>query len=428
MSLFRLLARTGLAFLLFAPATHLMAQAPPPTDPKAACAADEKSSACLSSLLAAIQQLQQRVHEMEDKQAAATAAPAAQAAVDSPMPDMPMPTESVGTPKLQIHGFSHVTASTIDHQATVIPPPTGQLISNRTTFTLGNVDLYITSKLSEKWSMLAEVNFEADDTNNFAIDMERLLVQYKPSDLLQLSVGRFHTEYGYYNTAFHHGSWFETAISRPLLFQFEDSGGILPAHNVGVSAIGLVPSGGWGLHYIAEVGNGVPHDGTVQSHLDNNNGKATNLGFYIKPQWASGLRAGFAWYQEHVTTPSLAASVKENDFIAHVVYITPKFEFLNEGALVRHKDDLTGHIYNTPGFYTQISRAWGKYRPYFRYQYINSPTHEPLNNGINLYAGPSAGLRIDVSDFVALKVQYDHTTRRSLPSTNTLATQISFTF
>src|SRR5207247_10157642 len=48
----------------------------------------------------------------------------------------------------------------------------------------------------------------------------------------------------------------QTTIDRPFIFAFEDEGGILPVHNVGLSASGQIPSGRLGLRYIAEIGNG----------------------------------------------------------------------------------------------------------------------------------------------------------------------------
>lgn len=84
--------------------------------------------------------------------------------------------------------------------------------------------------------MLSELTFESGDDNNIGVDLERALLIYSPNDRLQLGVGRAHTSIGYYNTAYHHGNWFETAAVRPFLFRYEDDGGILPVHNVGLTA------------------------------------------------------------------------------------------------------------------------------------------------------------------------------------------------
>ena len=135
-----------------------------------------------------------------------------------------------------------------------------------TSFSLGQLDLFVTSDISEKFKFLSEIVFEGGPDNlygvvsgvenSFSVDVERYLLQYSQSDYFNLSAGRFHTAIGYYNTAYHHSTWLQTTTGRPFLYAFEDEGGILPIHLVGVSASGQIPSGGLRLHYVAEVGNG----------------------------------------------------------------------------------------------------------------------------------------------------------------------------
>src|SRR5207245_1166002 len=133
-----------------------------------------------------------------------------------------------------------------------------------TSFTLGQLNLFVTSDISERFKVLSEIIFEGGpdniygvttgQRNTFGVDVERFLVEYSHNDYFKLAAGRWHTAIGYYNTAYHHSTWFQTAADRPFLFAFEDRGGILPIHSVGASASGLIPSGRLGLHYVAEVG------------------------------------------------------------------------------------------------------------------------------------------------------------------------------
>jgi hypothetical protein len=51
----------------------------------------------------------------------------------------------------------------------------------------------------------------------------------------------------------HHGTWFQTTIDRPHIFEFEDSERPLPIHSIGIAAMGKIPSGSLGLHWLAEV-------------------------------------------------------------------------------------------------------------------------------------------------------------------------------
>ena len=114
-------------------------------------------------------------------------------------------------------------------------------------FSLGQLDLFLTSSLTEHLNILTEVVFRAGTDNRYVVNAERLLLHYSPSPYLAVSVGRYHTAIGFYNTAYHHGSWFETAVTRPTIFAYR--GGLIPIHDIGVMATGRVPSGRLGLSY-----------------------------------------------------------------------------------------------------------------------------------------------------------------------------------
>jgi hypothetical protein len=311
-----------------------------------------------------------------------------------------------------------------------------------TSFSLGQLDLFVTSDVSDKFRFLGEIVFEGGpdkiygttegQTNTFGIDVERYLLQYSHNDYFNLSAGRGHTAIGYYNTAYHHSSWLQTTTGRPFLYEFEDRGGILPDHMVGVSLSGQIPSGSLGLHYVAEVGNGrasrTPLDEEpVQNEIDDQNHKAYNLAAFVRPEALRGFQAGFSFYRD-VLAPANSPRIGETILAAHAVLIRPKFEWLNEALLDRHTLFGTSSVFNTPGFYTQMSRQWASYRPYFRYQYMNVASNEPVFPDVALRYGPTAGLRFDASESVALKFQYDYTFLRNQPGVNGLTLQLGFTF
>jgi len=309
-------------------------------------------------------------------------------------------------------------------------------------FSLGQLNLFVTSDISEKFKFLGEIVFESGPDNfynvpggrrnEFAVDVERYLVQYSYNDYFNLAVGRYHTAIGFYNTAYHHSTWFQTTTGRPLLFQFEDSGGILPIHNVGLSASGRIPSGSLGLHYVAEIGNGRASrsplsDEPVQNEVDENNRKAFNLALFARPESVRGLQIGFSGYHDKLI-PLGMPRVDETILAAHAVYMVPKFEWLNEVVLVRHSPEGSSRVFNTPGFYTQIAKRFGSYQPYFRYQYINASDQEPIFPDVGRMDGPSVGVRYDASESVALKLQYDYNIARHFSANNALSLQLGFTF
>ena len=311
-----------------------------------------------------------------------------------------------------------------------------------TSFSLGQLDLFVTSDVSEKFKFLSEIVFEAGPNdfygvtngseNTFGVDVERYLLQYSYNDYFRLSAGRGHTAIGYYNTAYHHSTWLQTTTGRPFLFNFEDEGGILPIHIVGATASGLVPSGSLGLHYVAELGNGRESrnplvEEPVQNEVDDVNHKAFNLAVFARPEAISGLQTGFSIYRD-VLAPANAPRIGETILAAHAVLIRPKYEWLNEALLDRHASVGTSNSFNTPGFYSQVSRQLAAYRPYFRYQYVNVARNEPVFPDVGLRHGPSLGLRFDASESVALKLQYDRTFLRNQPAINGLTLQAGFTF
>src|SRR5205807_5260083 len=177
-------------------------------------------------------------------------------------------------PRLQLRGYGDVGWNTSDQKGST------------NSFALGQFNLFITSRLTDRASFLSETVIEADEGNNqFGIDLERLELIYAVNDRLNLQFGRYHTGIGFYSTSYHHSALMQTTLGRPFLFDFEDHGGIVPVHSVGMSATGIL-SNKLGLHYIAEIGNGRnPRSDVnpVQNITDDNNGKAFNLGCVVRP-------------------------------------------------------------------------------------------------------------------------------------------------
>ena len=279
-----------------------------------------------------------------------------------------------------------------------------------TSFSLGQTNLFITSNLSDQVRFMTELVFEVHSDNQFQTDLERILLEASLNDYLKLSGGRYHTAIGYYNTAYHHSTWFQTATERPYIFQYEDEGGILPIHMVGIQASGRIPSGNLGLHYIVEVGNGRTSDPAaepVQNYVDENGHKAFNVAVFSRPDAIPGLQTGFSIYRD-VLVPPDSQKITETITDAYAVLTRPRFEWLNEALLIRHTR-AGEHTYDTPALYSQISQRFGIYRPYLRYQYVNASSQEPVFPQVGLRTGPSVGIRADATESVALKLQYDYT-------------------
>ena len=433
-------------------------------------AASSTDQQTIQKLLQRIDALESRVAKLEaERQSAlpkaaptgassATPAPASTASSAAASPDASPQTETeaeqqapermdISKTLLRIRGFGDVNLhGDTGKNPTAMPPFQKR---DTTSFTLGQLNLFVTSDISDKFKFLSEIVFEAGPDNiyghtrgtynSFGVDIERMLVQYSYNDYFNLTAGRWHTDIGYYNNAYHHSTWLQTTTERPFLYAFEDQGGILPIHTVGVSASGQIPSGKLGLHYVAEVGNGRESrdplsQEPVQNIVDEQNHKAYNLAIFARPEAVQGLQTGFSVYRDLLnpitSAPPNGSSIQETILAAHAVYTRPSFEWLNEVLLVRH-DEEGGRILQMPGFYSQISKRFGSYRPYFRYQYLNANGQDKIFPDVGHREGPSVGIRYDASEFVALKFQYDYNRVRSPlldQSAHGLTTQLAFTF
>jgi len=414
-------------------------EAPPASDSQAIKELLERVAE-LEAKVKKMDQLEARVRQLEaEKQPTATAgsAPvpgqttAAPGKDTEPQEEPPVPERmDVSKTLLRMRGFGDINLHGDNRKG------------DTTSFTLGQLNLFVTSDISERFKFLSEIIFEGGpdniygvtrgQNNTFSVDVERYLVEYSQSDYFKLAAGRWHTAIGYYNTAYHHSTWFQTAADRPFLFAFEDRGGILPIHSVGISASGLIPSGRLGLHYVTEVGNGRASRSAltqepVQNVIDDQNHKAYNLALFARPEVVPGLQVGFSAYRD-LLSPINLPRIDETILAAHAVFVRPSFEWLNEALVVRHAPFGSARAFRTPGFYTQVSKKFRSYRPYFRYQYVNASNAEPVFPDIKLRQGPSVGVRFDASESVALKLQYDYTALRQQPAVSALAMQIGFTF
>jgi len=299
-------------------------------------------------------------------------------------------------------------------------------------FYTGDFDLFLTSKISEKASVLAEVIIGEGDAQRFDIELARALLKYDYNDHLRLSIGRYHTAIGYYNTAFHSGKWLQTTVDRPLVMEFAGDGGLLPTQALGLSVTGQIPSGKLGLNYIAEYGSSDTvrpdlDDGTV---VDENNGNHVNLGLFLHPESVPGLQIGGSYYHDRISDFLKGPSVRLAQTVinGHLVYAAHSFEILNEAFLIRNAYEQGGPISNMPAFYSQFSRRFGKVRPFFRYQYVNTNIKSSYHSDVLLRHGPSFGARYDFNESIAFKTQLDHTIRKGSPDVDGLQMQVSFAF
>ena len=328
--------------------------------------------------------------------------------------------QSLG-PQFRVHLFGDVKFSAIDS------------LGARNGFSLGQFDLFGRSQLSDKLSVLTEATLTALPRNSYSARLERLLLTYSPNDYLSASAGRYHASIGYYNTAYHHGSWFQTAIGRPMVFALDGDIGILPAHTLGISATGDIPSGALGLRYVAEVGSGRAGQSSAatapQPALADNNTPSFNLGLSLRPDRVDGLQIGASLYRDRLTLQDTSKrSIDELIGGAHALYKTDAVELLGEWLAIRHQSRDGAPANVSRGWYAQASRRFRAVRPYVRYDYVDVAPANQIFAFLGRRSGPTGGMRFDFDALAAFKLQVSHLEQTTRATLNRVDAQISFMF
>jgi hypothetical protein len=151
-----------------------------------------------------------------------------------------------------------------------------QLEDRKAAVAIGPLGFQVTAHLAEGLVGRTEFVMSYQDGET-VLDVERAYLEYR-TDHWTVAAGRTHAELGYWNNAFHHGRWLQLTINRPHVLRFEDEGGVLQVHSVGVSASYGPGRGSRGLEVAVGVGNG--HGRTldlVQTESDNNRAKSVLL-------------------------------------------------------------------------------------------------------------------------------------------------------
>ncbi len=343
-------------------------------------------------------------------------------------------------------------------------------ISPEPAFATGVFDMLFNAELHETILATSEVTFAYDPAAPVAA-LERLHIRWKPSKHFFLEVGRFHTDIGYWNVAYHHGKWLQLPIERPR--QIALHGGLLPAHMIGAQAGAGLPVGDGAINLVVSTGsardpagNPATHGGghhattitpvnTVHAKLSADDIFGKDLHFGVSGVYARIPGEGPA------TRPVMPDHAFDeyvgNVFLAHVGL---PFTFIAEGYQILHQvprgdvlssarggSSLAGGKWRTYGAFALAGYTIGIVTPYLKGEYITTTTKalvgDPLYNpervpvhaptyALDLLEG-TAGTRIDVSTWSALKLEYRITSGQatnfaapSYPIAHTAAASWSF--
>ncbi len=314
-----------------------------------------------------------------------------------------------------IRGFADVDFGTTDDRA------------SGDGFSLGQFVLHMAAPLGRKVSFFAETSF-TPRSNAFSVELERLSVRYDVDDRLKISMGRYHTPINYWNTAFHHGLWLQTTIRRPEMIQF---GGVFqPVHFVGLLAEGLVSSPTLGLSYNVGVGNGRGAlIGRAGDAGDVNRNRAWLGKLYVRPARLYGLEAGGAVYHDLITAAG-TPEVREVISSAYIALSRETPEIIAEFTNVNHRDPVADRAYTSRAFYVQAAYrppSLAQWKPYYRFERMFGVDGEPVFGNVDLTIS-TAGVRYELTDVVAVKLEYRNSRRLDTPRSNGVFVQVAFVF
>ena len=326
------------------------------------------------------------------------------AAPPAPPPAEPQPSDALSEPRLVITGMG-----SFNGVADLIQRD--RAFDERAGAVFGNVDLFFLSHLSEEASFLAELVFEVNEnTGELVFDFERVYLSVDVAPWLQLDIGRGHLATSMWNRRFHHGDWLQTPAKRPPYYEFEDGGGLVPAHYVGVDAHGDIDVPGVRLTYSATLANG--RGFTVDKVLlggDVDLAKLAGGALWASPSFVPGLSVGVnGWLDFLPSDDPRARPANSAEVIAgaSAAYVASPVELLAEVSVIGHQFGAAPTSL-TVGGYAQLGWAFGSLKPYYRLDFVRAPP------GGDRYFGDedqdtlnhTLGCRWDVQTFVALKIE-----------------------
>lgn len=312
-------------------------------------------------------------------------------------------------------------------------------------FTLGGLDLYAAHEIGDRIDVLAELVFEAP-AGSIIVDLERAEVGYAVyGDFLNVRMGRYHNPMGRYSATYHHGRQLESAIGRPLILEFEDAGGLVPAHIVGLWARGIWTGDHGALKYNAGLANGEKLDIDnsellINMSSDDNRNKAVLGSLTFEPAGPlEGLGVGVSFYKSKVdgyTTAGGTTSVLHVDqFITGVnaYYIRGPAELMWEHyALADRNLTASGRPRATAvGYFIQASYEVRRIlRPYARFEEVRpkDDAYAAALVGTAPIKRATYGLRYNLSIASAIKAEGIYESRGSVKDVPSFGLQWTYAF
>ncbi|MDF1876531.1 hypothetical protein JHD47_01705 [Sulfurimonas sp. SAG-AH-194-L11] len=243
-------------------------------------------------------------------------------------------------------------------------------------FTTGSLDFYFTKNLSDRIYILIDLVFETTG-DSFIVDLERLKIMYDVNEYLTITSGKFHTPYGYWNTGFHHGLQIQTSILRPKFIAFEDRGGILPSHSVGMMSEGSVGDFDYNFYVTAGMHIQETNDNNITAgQISTSDGQSQDGNTLVGATCAYNfdtIKVGLHTFTQTVNTLNNQSS-DVNMGGGFLVIEENNLEFYSEAYIfVNHNNTNTStdEYLFSEAYYAQIAYDFDGIKPYIRVEYTH---------------------------------------------------------
>jgi hypothetical protein len=278
-------------------------------------------------------------------------------------------------------------------------------------FSIETLGVRLLGQLSPSLDALGELAFENKGEGPLA-DVEQLAIRWRSSSGM-LDVGRFHTDIGYWNTAYHHGRWLQMTVERPHVVRFEDDGGLVPVHWVGGSyTLGKKDSP---IAAVFAVGNGrgnIVDDVRVGSDTNEAKGVLSKVRFRSGDgEFGFGAMYDLIAKADAMIRPALP-NQKIHELMGNLYFVNrgPRLTIIAEGYVFRHQ--AAGQSWMTYGGFAQVGyKLGGIVTPYLAFDGVRGADKDPyftpdpmMSEHRDLVEG-LGGVRIDVSAWSALKLE-----------------------
>ena len=289
----------------------------------------------------------------------------------------------------------------------------------RPAFVLGPLDLLLYGQYSGLVAM-AEMALELQPGGGVGTDLERLFVRWR-GERLTIDVGRTHTELGYWNNAFHHGRWLQTSVDRPRAIRFEDDGGTLPIHWVGVTARWLLLTGARELELVGGVANGRGNRvDEIQVGDDTNAFKSLLLKLEARGFGARDLRFGVSGVYDRIAAASAVerpalpgVMIQEAVGNVYAAYRGSRLLLIAEAFDILHA--AAGQRWNTFDAFLLAGYRLGRWVPYALVEgragdVASDPYFAPdpmiASQALPPFTEATVGVRWEVKLWSAIKLEY----------------------